>query len=150
VAVALQLHRGLDGVSHLSSAGERHFRYLPPHLVSRFVHQADLHTDTAPIRNEFCTRSSSASCGVTAQLDYKSNIQWQPDHENASKKCVTQYKPAVLPSGLGPLRNRAKLETEPRGARDGGDYFELTDRGRRYLEEYEQATGHPLQEQFGQ
>lgn len=59
-------------------------------------------------------------------------------------------KPAILRlRGLGLLENRPntgfrQLEREPRGARDVRDYFQLTPRGKRYLEEYERATGRSL------
>ena len=36
------------------------------------------------------------------------------------------------------------LEREPKGERDGRDYFEITERGLRYLEEYQLAVGHTL------
>jgi hypothetical protein len=60
------------------------------------------------------------------------------------------FKPAILRlRGHELLRNRRdtgfpQLESEPKGPRDGRDHFELTEKGRRYLAEYERTRGRPL------
>jgi hypothetical protein len=60
------------------------------------------------------------------------------------------FKPSILRlRGMGLVKNKRDtgfpdLEREPKGERDGRDYFKITERGLRYLEEYQSAVGHTL------